>query len=139
MGVDRQPHHTAKCGVVSQKVVDLALAPRSFSLMRIATIEVKVPRHSSANSPNPIKHHVRVRRTDQLESTILGNSDFNLGAFPEVKRLCDRSRYPNRQTVSPLGNLHATNPNIYRRTNVYLPAKAIQACRVVRAARRGRR
>ena len=104
--------------------------------MRIATVEVKVPRHSSANSSNPIKHHVRVRCTDQLECTILGNPDFNLGAFPELKRLSDRSRYPNRQTVSPLGNLHATNLNICRRTNVYLPAKAIQAFRATCTARR---
>ena len=52
--------------------------------MRIATIEVKVPRHSSANSPNPIKHHVRVRRTHQLDCAIFGYPDFYLGAFPEV-------------------------------------------------------
>ena len=85
---------------------------------------------TSAIPPNPIKHHVRVRCTHQLECAIFGYPDFDLRAFPETQRLCDRSRYPNRQTVSPLGNLHATHPTIYEDTNVYLPARAIQAFRV---------
>jgi hypothetical protein len=104
------------------------LVSKKLAGIRLVSVEFEIGRKTAAEGAKTPQELVTPGLTRNAEPPGVGDIDFNLIAFFELKRFDHGSRKPDRETVSPFGDLHVSLFFGYTLNKMYIQGRSSSRC-----------
>src|SRR5271156_43738 len=101
-------------------MVTRTLVSKKLAGIRLVSVEFESGRKTAAEGAKTPQELVTPRLTRDTELPGVGDMDFNLIAFPKLKRFDHGGGKADRETISPLSDLHVSLPVGYTLNQMYI-------------------